>query len=353
MLNFIRQEVRKLHGYSLSRQNDRIKLNQNESPYDLPEPLKKKVLERLEKMPWNRYPTPFCDVLAEKIALKEKWKKEGVLIAGGSNVLIQALVVSAAVKGKILTVTPSFSLYQIEGALLGNRVVTVALNKDNFSFPRDRFLKKLKELKPQIVFLANPNAPTGNIFGEEDLVAVIKSAKGLVIVDEAYYPYSCFTLAPYLWKFPNLVLLRTFSKAFSLGGVRLGYLIGQPEIVSQIKKIILPFSVGLFSQVVADVVLEEDSYVQSVVTEAIQERELLYDELKKLKNLKVYPSKTNFVLFQSSQSKAIFNQLVKGGILIRDVSSKNLPNALRVSVGTPQENQDFLTAMTKQVAGTF
>ncbi len=347
MSNLIRKEVKKLHGYSLSRQNDRIKLNQNESPYDLPEPLKKKVLERFEKMSWNRYPTPFCDSLSEKIAQKEGWKKEGVLVAGGSNVLIQSLVVAAAVHGKILTVKPSFSLYQIEGSLLGNRMETISLNKEDFSFPRDQFLKKLKSVTPQIVFLANPNAPTGNIFGEEDLLDVVKSAKGLVVVDEAYYPYSGFTLAPYLWKFPNLVLLRTFSKAFSLGGVRLGYLMGQPEVVSEIKKVILPFSVGLFSQVVADVVLEEDIYVQAVVNEAIEEREFLYLGLKELKKLKVYPSKTNFILFQSSQSKRIFNELVKEGILIRDVSSQDLPHALRVTVGTQEENRQFLEVMQR------
>ncbi|HSA60384.1 MAG TPA: aminotransferase class I/II-fold pyridoxal phosphate-dependent enzyme, partial [bacterium] len=225
MPSVIRKEVRKLKGYRLSSPPHRIKLNQNESPWDLPSPLKEEILERLRRAAWNRYPTPFCDPLRRKIAAREGWAPEGVIVSGGSNILIQALTIAASVGGKILTVTPSFSLYEIEGALLGNRVVAVPLRKGDFSFPRDLFLKRLKAVKPQAVFLANPNAPTGNLFPEEDLVAVMEKAPGLVVIDEAYYPFSGHTMAPYLKKHKNLVIVRTLSKAFSLGGVRLGYLL--------------------------------------------------------------------------------------------------------------------------------
>lgn len=343
-MSLIRKEVSQLKGYDLANYPHRIKLSQNESPFDLPAPLKQKAMARLSELSWNRYPSPFCDSLRQKIAEKEGWSADGVVVTGGSNILIQAILIAAAIQRKILTITPSFSLYGLEGKVFGNKVIEVPLQKD-FSFPRDLFLKSLKKVRPPIVFLANPNAPTGNLFLEEDLVAILKASKGLVVVDEAYYPFSGFTLRPYLKRFPNLILLRTFSKAFSMGGVRLGYMLSHPQVAAEIRKVILPFTIGILTQAIAEVVLEEDSFVRSLVKEILEERENLYRKLSQIKSLKVFPSQTNFILFQSPRSREIFQRLVKEGILIRDVSAKNLPHALRVSVGTRSENLEFLGTM--------
>jgi histidinol-phosphate aminotransferase len=350
MSSLIRKEVRRLKGYRLSAVPHRIKLNQNESPWDLPSPLKDKIIGRLRGAAWNRYPSPFCDPLRSKIAEREGWVPEGVVVSGGSNILIQALTIAAAVGGKILTVSPSFSLYEIEGALLGNRVVSVPLKGGDFSFPRDRFLARLKSLKPHIVFLANPNAPTGNLFGEKDLLAVVEKAPGLVVIDEAYYPFSGHTMAPHLKRYKNLVIVRTLSKAFSLGGVRLGYLLADPDVAAECLKAVLPFSVGVLTEAVGEAVLGEGAYVNGVVAEVIEGREMLYEGLRSLKGLTVFPSAANYVLFQSPKAEKIFSSLVEKGILIRNVSMKGLPNALRVSVGTRDENRMFLEAMAEIVA---
>ena len=345
----IRKEVRKLKGYHLEMPVCRVKLNQNESPFDLPEPLKRKALERLSSVAWNRYPTPFCDPLRKKIAEREGWGAEGVVVTGGSNILIQAIIIAAAVRGKILTVSPGFSLYEIEGSLLGNRVIRLPLGKADFSFPRENFLKQLRKAKPDVVFIANPNAPTGNLFSEDDLLAVCAKAPGLVVIDEAYYPFSGMTMAGHLRKFPNLVIIRTLSKAFSLGGGRLGYLLADPKVVGEILKVILPFSVGILSQTVGEVVLDKDNknYVNSVVKETLEAREALYHALKELPGLTVYPSRANFILFQSARSEEILGKLAAEGILIRNVTDRGLPNSLRVSVGTKEENRLFLYVMKK------
>ncbi len=344
----LRKSVRAMAGYRLSAHPCEIKLNQNESAHDLPDDLKKDVLSRLAAVPWNRYPKPFPETLCRKIAEKEGWTAEGVLMAGGSNILIQAILLASAVKGKVLTVSPSFSLYHIEAELLENRVVSVPLGRKDFSFPLEAFLKTLRRVRPQVVFLPNPNAPTGNLFPREDLVAVIAAAKktgSLVVIDEAYYPFSGETLRDSLKEFRNLVIVRTFSKAFSLGGVRLGYLMADPEIVAEVRKCLLPFSVGILSQTVAEAVLDRDDYVEQRVREVLSERDILYKELCALPGLKVFPSQANFILFQSKDSKRLFNGLVAQGILIRDVSGPGLRNALRVSVGSPEENRRFLSAM--------
>jgi histidinol-phosphate aminotransferase len=341
----IRKEVRKLKGYRLSQPAHRIKLNQNESPWDLPSPLKDKILEKLRDVAWNRYPTPFCDVLRTKVAEREGWQPAGVVVAGGSNVLIQALTIAASVGGTVLTVTPSFSLYEIEGALLGNRVVAVPLKKGDFGFPRDLFLKRMKAVRPRIVFLANPNAPTGNLFPEEDLAAVLDKAPGLVVIDEAYYPFSGHTMAPYLKKRKNLVVVRTLSKAFSLGGVRLGYLLADPAVASECLKAVLPFSIGVLAQAAGEAVLEDAAYVDQVVGRVLEGRRFLYEALRGLKGLTVFPSRANYLLFQSPKAESIFEGLVERGILIRNVSGKGLPNALRVTVGSSEENEAFLNAL--------
>lgn len=345
--SFIRLEVLQVHGYSLKKQNDRIKLNQNESPYDLPEVLKAKVLEKMNQAAWNRYPIPYATGLAAKIAAREGLGPENVLVSGGSNVLIQALVSATAIHQRVMTIAPSFSLYELQGKLFGNKVTEIILN-DDFSLPTEKILKALKKESPQIVFLPNPNAPTGNLFPEKDLLMLIKKAPGLVVVDEAYYPFSGMTLAHHLKKLKNLVVLRTFSKAFSLGGARLGYMMASKSVVSEVQKILLPFSVGIFSQILGEVVLEESSYMQKVVEEIIAEREQIYQELCKVPGLKVYPSKANFVLFQPATMglfKNIQEKLSQQGIVIRDVSCPCLPRALRISVGTPAENQEFLKAL--------
>lgn len=345
MNRFIRKEVRRLKGYHLAMPACRVKLNQNESPFDLPERLKKRALDKMAATAWNRYPTPFCDPLRTKIANREGWPFEGVVVAGGSNVLIQAIVIAAAVRGKILTVAPGFSLYEIEGNLLANRVIRVPLKKEGFGFPRDLFLKSLKKAKPQVVFLANPNAPTGNLFSEEDLLAVLQKAPGLVVIDEAYYPFSGMTMAGHLARFPNLVIVRTLSKAFSLGGVRLGYLLADPKVAGEILKIILPFSVGILSQTVAETVLEEDDYIKGVVSQIVEERESLYRALKDIPGLTVCPSSSNYILFQTPRSEEVLRRLASEGILIRNVSGRRLPNALRVTVGSREENRIFIEAL--------
>lgn len=346
----IRKELGKLKGYRLDRQYARIKLNQNESPVDVPEVIKKKVLKRLGGADWNRYPTPFCDPLRARIAALEGWMPEGVVVTGGSNILIQALLLTTALGAKVMTVSPSFSLYAIEGLLLGNRVVEVPLDKRDFSLPVSLFIRTLKNNRPKVVFLANPNAPTGNLFAEEDLLAIVAAAEkvgAIVAVDEAYYPFSGMTMAGHLKNCPNLVVIRTLSKAFSLGGVRLGYLLGAPALVGELLKVVLPFSVGILSQIVGEAVLEERGYVAQRVNEVIAERELIYQGLREIPGLKVYPSHANYVLFQTPQSDRLFEGLMKSDILIRDVSGKNLPHALRVSVGTKEENRKFLEAMSQ------
>ncbi|MDO8462371.1 MAG: histidinol-phosphate transaminase [Deltaproteobacteria bacterium] len=345
MPSYFRPELKKVFGYHLDQPAYSVKLNQNESPWDLPSSIKSVILQKLEEASWNRYPLPYTDDLCKKIADSFGHDPEGIIVTNGSNNLVKELILIANTKRPVLTVTPSFSLYEMESKLLGRPVVTVPL-RDDFSLDLKLFLKTAQKIKPALIFIANPNAPTGNLFPEEDLLEIIKKTKALVVIDEAYFQFSGKTLLPHLPRFPNLVLLQTFSKAFSLAGARVGYALCHPHVAKELQKILLPFAINLFSKVVIETILGHQSWVAEKAREVVNERERLFGEMQKIKAITPYRSTANFILFRTKESQTLYKKLTTKGILIRDVSNKKtLKNCLRVSVGTVKENDQFLKAL--------
>ncbi len=347
MSSYIRKEVQDLKAYHLSSYPGAYKLNQNEMPYDLPGELKAKILEKLVRIPWNRYPFSQPFTFRDKLAQSLSWPAEGVVISNGSNVLIQAILIATSVRSRVLTLDPTFSLYEIEAKALGNQVDLIPLG-ENYSFPTQAILESMKENPPSVVFIANPNAPTGNLFPKEEILKVIKEAPCLVVVDEAYYQFADDNLSSELPNYPNLILLRTFSKALGLGGVRVGYAMASPEITQELVKVLLPYCVSAVTEAIAETVLEHPELNEKRLTEMKIGRARLYQGLSSMEGAKVYPSQTNFLIFQVSDSKRVFEGLVQEKILVRDVSHPtSLPNTLRVSVGKPEENEKFLQALAK------
>jgi len=346
---YIRKEILNLSGYRLKSYPDTIKLNQNEIPYDIPGELKAKVLEKLVRISWNRYPFSQPYTLRSKLAQALQWPEEGLLLTNGSNVLIQAILMASALKSRVLTLTPSFSLYEIEAEILGNKVDLVPLG-ENFSFPLEVLLQKIKKNPPQVIFIANPNAPTANLFPANEIIELVEQAPCLVVVDEAYFQFADTHLFSQLRHHKNLILLRTFSKALGLGAIRVGYAAGAPEIIQEISKVTLPYCVSGLNEILAESILEHPELVEKRVTEIKINRARLYQGLMNLTGVKTYPSQTNFIIFQVSDSKKVFEELVKEKVLVRDVShSPDLENTLRVTVGTQEENARFLQALEKIV----
>lgn len=341
-----RQEVLETAAYHLEDHKG-IKLNQNEAPWDIPAAIKTEIIEELLKTPWNRYP------LTDFVALKKKISKiidvwpDNLLVANGSNVLIQALTMATAVNGKVMVFDPSFSVYEIEGSLLGNKIIRISLGPE-FQIPIDEVRKKIKKEKPNIIFIANPNAPSGNLFDQEVLREIIELAQCLVVIDEAYYPFSGFTCMNWIKEYENLVILRTFSKAYALGGLRLGWMIADPDVTRQVEKCLLPFRVNKMTFIAASVILDHMEYVNEYVKVICKERERVYEEMCQLRRLTVYRSDTNFILFEVDSVDRVFNGLLREGVIIRQVTAGvRLPRALRVSIGSPEENDAFLRALKK------
>lgn len=343
---YLRPEVLREAAYHLSSYPEAIKLNQNELPYDLPEDLKEELLRRLRALPFQRYPLPQPMALKRRLAEQLGLKPEQIEVANGSNVLIQALILATSLKGKVLTLDPTFSVYEIEAKLFGNRVIRVPLQEPDFGLPLEKTLAALKRQRPNIAFIANPNAPTGNLFPEEALLEVVAKAKCLVVVDEAYVQFSQATLLPHLKKFPNLVLLRTFSKGFGLGGARIGYLAAHPALAENLSKILMPYCLSSLSEATAHFVLDHADRFAPIVAEVIRERGRMLAAMRALPGLRVWDSAANFILFRVKNAKACFARLLAAGVLVRNVSDHGgLKNCLRVSVGRPEENDAFLGAL--------
>ncbi len=346
MTNLIRPEVLALKKYKLASYPEAIKLNQNEMPYDIPGDIKAKVLEKLVLIPWNRYPFSQPLSLLNKLAQLYHWSSEGIALVNGSNVLIQAITLVSSLKGRVLTVDPSFSLYELEAKILGNEVDLLPLG-ENFSFPLQAILEKMEKDPPSLIFLANPNAPTANLFPKEEILQVIQKANCLVVVDEAYCHFADYDLLSELSNYKNLILLRTFSKAYGLGGVRMGFALGDAEIISEISKVLLPYCVSGLNEILVEAVLDHPELLEKRVSAIKINRSWLYQAMTALPNIKVYTSQTNFIVFQVTDAEKTFQDLLNEGILIRNVSTVVMPNTLRVSVGTQEENEKFVRALEK------
>ena len=349
MSQYIRKEVLELKAYQLASHPEAVKLNQNEIPQDIPGELKAQVLEKLVRIPWNRYPhyQPFA--LREKLSQILSWIPEGILITNGSNVLIQSIMLATAVGGRVLTLDPTFGLYEINARAFGNEVQLMRLG-ENFSFPKEEILRSIAEAPPNIIIFPNPNAPTGNLFPREEILSVVQAAPCLVVLDEAYYQFADSNFMEEARQQKNLLLLRTFSKAWGLGGVRIGYAVGAPEVIQEISKVTVPYCLNALSESVAEAVLDHPEIVERRLTEIKIERARVYQSLASFSEVKAYPSQTNFIIFQTPDSSRVFEALLKEGVLIRDVSNpRSLPNALRVTIGLPVENEKFLKALEKVI----
>lgn len=346
---YIKPEVLRLKGYHLDKRKYRIKLDQNENPLGFPEALKEKFWQRIRQLDWGRYPDFQMESLTERIAAYVKLPVENVLVGNGSNSLIQALLMVALSSGdRLIVPEPTFTLYGLTGKMLGAEVVTCRLHPEDFSLPLQEILQASRAANAKLLALCTPNNPTGNSFPMQQLQTLLNAFPGLVVIDEAYFEFSRQDAKPLLREHENLVILRTFSKAMSLAGMRIGYLMAAPEICAQVKKARLPYSVSLFSEMAVTVALEEMELLNAAVREILHQRDSLWSALQEFSSLRVYPSDANFFLVHAKNGAALFQHLLQDGILVRDVSTyPGLENCLRISVGQLEENQKLLESLKR------
>jgi histidinol-phosphate aminotransferase len=214
-----------------------------------------------------------------------------------------------------------------------------------FDIDVEATLKEVKKKNPDLIFLASPNNPTGNRFSDERIFEVLNNSNGIIVLDEAYCDFSERTLLPLIEKYENLVVLRSMSKV-GFAGIRMGMLFGRSEIVREINKVRLPYNVNSFSQRIAEVILDNVEFVGKNAQLIMVERDRVYKALKLINGVEAYPSDANFILFRVGDADKVFGELIERGVLIRNFNSPGrLKNCLRVTIGTPEENDAFLMAL--------
>ncbi|SHK54968.1 histidinol-phosphate transaminase [Rhodothermus profundi] len=331
-----------------------IKLNQNESPWDLPEPLKRELLEAFFALPFNRYPAEHPERLRRALAEYIDWPPEGIIVGNGSNELAFTVGLAVIDDGTpVVMPRPMFSLYEMIVRLHGGRIHAVAPGPD-LQFDVAGLLQAIAQHRPALVILTSPNNPTGLAMDPRDIEAVVAAAPGLVLIDEAYVEFADGVGArPLLDRYPRVLLLRTFSKAFGLAGLRLGYLVGHPAVVQELYKARIPFMVDRLAETVALTLLRHPELVQARIAEIKAGVQWLYRELAALPDVEPRPSQANFVIFRTPlEPDVLLARLAKKGILIRNMSGyPELRGYVRVNAGRAEENRAFVVALKKALAG--
>jgi len=344
----IKPEVRRLSAYTLKHVKADVKLDQNENPYELPQDLKEEVARRVLARPWGRYPEFVPHSMIAALSKFTGWTEDGILVGNGSNELILAgLSVVLGSSCKAVIPQPTFTLYKLLSSVFQANAVTVPLNASDFSFNVDALEAEARDAA--VTVICSPNNPTGVLLPLSDLERILKSTCGLVFLDEAYHEFSGQTALTLLPSYPNLIVLRTFSKAMSMAGLRFGYLMAHPEIAREIHKAKLPYNVNVFTLAAAELVLERPNVMKEAIQTLIAERQRMLAEVRKRPGVEAFDSCTNFFLFRTRKvARELFEALYAQGVLVRDVSSyPMLERVLRVSVGKPQENDRFLSALDR------
>ncbi|MBI5555944.1 MAG: histidinol-phosphate transaminase [Elusimicrobia bacterium] len=341
----VRPEIRTLEPYFVPEVSYDLKLDAMENPYDLPGDLKKKVLQRIKQISFNRYPDARGMALRKAIAGYLKVAPEEVLLGNGSDELILAILLTFGGWGKrIAYPVPTFAVYGLLAQITGGLKREVFLEED-FQLNVRKILKEY----PDVIFIANPNNPTGNCFNQDEILEIAEKSRGMIVIDEAYFEFSNRTFISQIANFENIIVLRTLSKAFGLAGLRVGYMASSSEVIQEVAKVKLPYNVNALSQAAAEIMVKNNKRINQTVNIIKAERAALMEELKKI--VTPYPSDTNFILFSCSQAQKLYNYLLKKKILIKAFNESYLRDYLRVTVGTPPENKRFLTEVKNFMRG--
>lgn len=345
----VQASVRSEHPYIVGGKSDLpVKLNQNENPYDLPADLKEELLAVFRDLPFNRYPREHPDRLAAALADRLGVTLESVLVANGSNELSYLLGLCLLREGTpVVMPRPMFSLYEKVARLYAADLTAVPPRPD-LSFDAEALREAVLRVRPALTVLTSPNNPTGTVLRFEEIESIVDAAEGIVVVDEAYVEFNEERPATELLpKYPNLLVMRTFSKALGLAGLRIGYLVGDPELLAEFRKARLPFVVDVMAEATALRLLDRPDLVEARVKELKASRKEIEETLRGMPGMRVIPSQANFVIFGPALEPAeVMARLAGAGVLVRDVSGyPELRGFLRVNAGTPSENRAFLAAL--------
>ncbi len=346
----VRPEVLAQTAYYVADSSNMVKLDAMENPYPLPPALRVELGTHLSNAALNRYPVP------DYLKLKQKIRREfgvpdgfDVVLGNGSDELISMLSVACAKPGaKVMAPIPTFVMYAVSAQLAGLEFIGVPLQPD-FALDMPAMLAAIRQHRPALLYLANPNNPTGGWYQESDLVQLVGAMAeiGLVVVDEAYQPFAPGSMMARLPEFANLIVMRTVSK-LGWAGLRLGYMSASGALLAEIDKVRPPYNINVLTAAAAEFLLDHMPVFDDQARQIREQRKTVCDALCQLEGVQVFPSMANFVLIRVPNSEQIFNKLLEHKILVKNVGKMHslLSGCLRITISTPQENQLFLNALS-------
>ncbi len=338
----IRNDIKQLAAYRVQEAEGLIKLDAMENPYALPASLRRTWAGVISRLPINRYPDSEMLELRRAIASRDGLEADQVLIGNGSDEIIQMLLM-AADHGVCILPQPTFAMYEIICRWLGRPVAAVPLDR-HFELSADAFLRVCALENAAIAFLACPNNPTGNMWPRETVRRIAENFHGLLVIDEAYVPFADESHVDMIGD--RVIVLRTFSK-LGMAGLRVGYALGSADLIASLGKVRLPYNINSLSQASIRFFLDHFEVFEEQIENIRAERQRLLHALSGMPGVTAYPSQTNFLLLRVPDACAAFEGLRQRGILVKNCHAPGgvLENCLRVTVGLPQENKRFLTAL--------
>ncbi|NLV76523.1 MAG: histidinol-phosphate transaminase [Tissierellia bacterium] len=334
-MKLVKENIENINKYELNKKPYRIKLDANEGENiffsDIGDELK-----------LNLYPDGDSSLLRNEIGKYLNVDPNNIVAGNGSSEMIELVMKAFIDKGDIiLSFIPTFSMYQIFSQIYSAKFIGINCN-ENFVQDVDVLIEEAKNIKPKIIFICNPNNPTGYLMNKYEIKKLLNNTDSLVVVDEAYIEFAQGSMVEYISQYENLIVLRTLSKAFGLAAIRVGYMVSNKHIINIINKVKSPYNLNSISQYIGVKALREKEKMFQYIEEVKKERNYLYNELKKFP-IEVYPSNGNFIFFKSEIYK-LDEKLNEKGILIRSFS-KDLENHYRVTVGNRWENEEFIKSL--------
>jgi histidinol-phosphate aminotransferase len=338
----LRPNIRKMTPYSSARdeysREAMVFLDANENPFNTP---------------YNRYPDPYQQKLKKRIAALKQIAPEKIFLGNGSDEPIDLLFRAFCEprRDNVVMMTPSYGMYHVAAEIHDIHAKKILLDK-RYQLQSEKLLAEINK-HTKLIFLCSPNNPTANILDKKEIVKVIQNFQGCVILDEAYIDFLPQTsLLPELEKYPNLVILQTFSKAWGMAGIRLGMAFAQEELIAVLNKIKYPYNINMLTQQKALELLAEEEQKNQWVEVLIKEKNRVTAALKNLPFVvEIFPSDANFLLVRMKGARRIYDYLMKQGVIVRDRSKEDLcQECLRITVGSKEENDVLLHALTKFVA---
>ncbi len=344
-----RADLRELAGYHSPQLDVSVRLNTNESPYPPPPEFVDAWLRALASAPLHRYPDRAATDLRAAIGGRLGQPAARVFPANGSNEVLQTLLLTYGGPGRrALVFEPTYALHGHIARITGTEVVTAA-RRDDYLVDPDHAVEVIERERPDVVFVCSPNNPSGTVEPPTTVQAIVAAAPGLVIVDEAYGEFAPSSALELVDDDTPLVVTRTYSKVWSLAALRLGFAIAPASVVAELDKVVLPYHLDVATQTAGILALDHVDAMEGRVRHLIEERERLFVALGDLDGIEVFPSGANFLLFRAAgRGHALWTAMVDDGVLVRDFSGwPGVEDCLRVTVGTPEENDAFLTSLAR------